>query len=92
VIVLVADVRSSSHAEFADEEGILFDLLVDPHRTVAEAFGLDIDKSHTDRQPFVLTGRKVFVTYNPELADSSEHARDVLNDIRNEFITAGQIH
>ena len=78
-----------SHAEFADEEGILFDLLADPEGTVAEAFGLDTDEGHTDRRTFVLADGAVFATYNPELTDPSGHAREVLNDIRNEFITGG---
>jgi len=78
-----------SHAEFADEEGILFDLLADPDGTVAHAFGLDTDEGHTDRQTFVLADGEVFATYDPELADPSGHALEVLNKTRNEFITGG---
>jgi peroxiredoxin Q/BCP len=78
-----------SHAEFADEEGILFDLLADPDGAIGEAFGLDIGEGHTDRQTFVLAEGEVFATYDPELADPSGHARKVLNDTRNKFITGG---
>ncbi|MFD1641895.1 peroxiredoxin [Halohasta litorea] len=78
-----------SHAEFADEEGILFDLLADPDGAVAEAFGLDTTEGTTDRRTFVLADGAVFATYDPELADPAGHAREVLNDTRNEFITGG---
>jgi len=78
-----------SHAEFADEDGIFFDLLADPDGTVAESFGLDTGDGHTDRRTFVLADGAVFATYDPELSDPSGHAQVVLNDIRNEFITGG---
>jgi peroxiredoxin Q/BCP len=78
-----------SHAEFADEEGILFDLLADPDGAIAEAFGLDTAEGHTDRRTFVLAEGKVFAVYNPELSDPAGHALEVLNDTRNEFITGG---
>jgi peroxiredoxin Q/BCP len=78
-----------THAEFADEEGLLFDLLADPDGTVATAFGLDTGDGHTDRVTFVLADGEVVATYDPELADPSGHARSVLNDTRNEFITGG---
>jgi len=78
-----------SHAEFADEEGVLFDLLADPDGAVAEAFGLDTSEGHTDRRTFVLADGEVVATYDPELADPSGHAREVLNETRNEFITGG---
>ena len=61
----------------------------DPDGVVAEAFGLDTGDGRTDRWTFVLVDREVFATYNPELADPAGHAREVLNDIRNEFITGG---
>lgn len=78
-----------SHADFADEEGILFDLLADPDGAVAQAFGLDTAEGYTDRRTFVLAEKKVFATYEPEPADPSGHAHEVLNDTRNEFITGG---
>ncbi|ERH01896.1 MAG: peroxiredoxin [Halonotius sp. J07HN6] len=78
-----------SHAEFADEEGLLFDLLADPEGVVAEAFGLDTSDGYTDRRTFVLANREVVATYDPELADPEGHAREVLNDTRNQFITGG---
>ena len=78
-----------SHAEFADEEGLLFDLLADPDGAVAEAFGLDTSDGYTDRRTFVLADGAVVATYDPELADPEGHAREVLNDTRNQFITGG---
>jgi len=78
-----------SHADFAEEDGILFDLLADPDGTVAEAFGLDTEEGYTDRRTFVLAGGEVVATYDPELADPVGHATEVLDDTRNEFITGG---
>ena len=78
-----------SHAEFADEEGVLFDLLADPDGTVAEAFGLNTNDGYTDRRTFVLADSSVVATYDPAIGDPEGHARTVLNDTRNKFITGG---
>ncbi|WP_435064271.1 peroxiredoxin [Halobaculum sp. EA56] len=78
-----------SHAGFAEEEGIRFDLLADPDGEVAEAFGLDTDEGYTDRRTFVLGDGEVAAVYDPELADPSGHAREVLNETRTEFVTGG---
>jgi peroxiredoxin Q/BCP len=78
-----------THAEFAESEDLLFDLLADPDGTIADAFGLDTSEGHTDRRTFVLADGEVVATYDPELADPSGHARTVLNETRNEFITGG---
>src|SRR6056297_1054401 len=43
-----------SHDEFAEEEGLVYDLLADPDGEVAEAFGLDTSEGHTTRVTFVL--------------------------------------
>ena len=56
---------------------------------MATAFGLDTGDGHTDRVTFVLAESEVVATYDTELADPSGHARTVLNDTRNEFITGG---
>ena len=80
---------TESHAEFADEEGIIFDLLADPDGDLAAAFGLATDDGHTDRRTFVLADGEVVAVYDPELADPSGHAREVLGDTRNEFVRGG---
>ena len=78
-----------SHAEFAAEEGLEFDLLADPDGGIASAFGLDTSEGYTDRRTFVLADGEVVAVYDPELADPSGHAREVLNETRNEFVTGG---
>jgi peroxiredoxin Q/BCP len=71
-----------SHADFAEEEGLAFDLLADTEGEVAAAFGLDTDEGYTDRITFLLDGGEVVATYDPELADPSGHATEVLEDAR----------
>jgi len=78
-----------THADFADEEGLLFDLLADPEGTVAAAFGVSTDGGHTDRVTFLLGNGDVIETYEPELAEPTGHARDVLEDARREFVVGG---
>ncbi|PSQ03668.1 peroxiredoxin [Halobacteriales archaeon QS_6_71_20] len=78
---------AESHPEFAREEGLEFDLLADPDGEVAAAFGLDTDEGYTDRRTFVLTDGEVGAVYDPELADPSGHAREVLDDTRTEFVS-----
>lgn len=78
-----------SHAEFADEEGLVFDLLADPDGDLADAFGLDTADGRTDRRTFVLADGEVIAVYDPELADPSGHAREVLRETRNEFVRGG---
>ncbi|MEF8840278.1 MAG: peroxiredoxin [Haloarculaceae archaeon] len=75
-----------THADFAEEEGVEFDLLADPEGEVAGAFGLDTSEGYTDRRTFVLVGGEVADVYDPELADPSGHAREVLTDTREEFL------
>lgn len=74
-----------SHAGFAEEEGISYDLLADPDGDVAEAFGLDTEEGYTDRVTFLLSDGEVAATYDPELADPSGHAREVLDEATEQF-------
>jgi peroxiredoxin Q/BCP len=69
------------HADFADEEGLEFDLLADPDGTVAEAFGVDTSEGYTDRVTFTLVGGRVVGVYDPALADPEGHAAEVLDDL-----------
>jgi peroxiredoxin Q/BCP len=75
-----------THADFAEEEGVEFDLLADPEGDVAATFGLDTSEGYTDRRTFVLVGGEVADVYDPELADPSGHAREVLTDTREQYL------
>lgn len=75
-----------THADFADEEGVAFDLLADPDGDVADAFGLDTSDGFTDRRTFLLGDGEVLEVYDPELADPSGHAHEVLEDTRQEYL------
>jgi peroxiredoxin Q/BCP len=76
-----------SHADFADEEGIDFELLADTDGEVAEAFGLDTSEGYTDRLTFVLVDGEVVAVYDPEMADPSGHAREVLTETREKYVS-----
>lgn len=76
-----------SHADFADEEGVTFDLLADPDGEVADAFGIDTSEGYTDRRTFVLADGEVVAVYDPELADPSGHAKEVLTDTRDQVVS-----
>ncbi|MFB6126148.1 MAG: peroxiredoxin [Halolamina sp.] len=75
-----------THADFAEAEGIEFDLLADPDGAVAAAFGLDTDGASTDRRTFVLADGEVAAVYDPEMADPSGHAREVLSETRDALV------
>lgn len=69
-----------SHAEFAADEGIEFDLLADPDGEVAAAFDLELrDDGRAPRTTFVLVDGEVARVY--ERVDPDGHARDVLMDL-----------
>ncbi|NHN46004.1 peroxiredoxin [Halostella sp. JP-L12] len=70
----------ADHREFADDEGLDFDLLADPDGEVADAF--DVDRRSggvTERTTFVLADGEVHDVY--EGVDSDGHAREVLGDL-----------
>ena len=75
-----------THADFAEEEGLSFDLLADPDGEVAAAFGIDTSEGYTARLTFVLADGEVVATYDPELADPSGHAREVLEETREAYV------
>jgi len=74
------------HAEFAEAEGLIFDLLADPEGTVAEAFGVSTDHGYADRRTVLLADDEVLATYAPNPGD---HAREVLGDARETFVVGG---
>jgi peroxiredoxin Q/BCP len=73
---------AETHADFAEEEGISFDLLADTEGEVAAAFGVDTDEGYTPRLTFLLADGEVVAVYDPELADPSGHAPEVLEDAK----------
>ena len=68
-----------SHAEFAENEGLSFDLLADPDGNVAEAFGVELVDGHARRTTFVVAHNKVVGLYEGVRPDG--HAKDVLRDL-----------
>lgn len=68
-----------SHAEFAAEHDIGFDLLADPDGEIAEAFGVDTANGTAERTTFVLDEGMVLAVY--EAVDPDGHAREVGLDL-----------
>jgi peroxiredoxin Q/BCP len=77
----------ATHADFADAEGLLFDLLADPEGSVASAFGVAVEDGVTGRVTFLLADGEVVETY--DRVDPNGHAREVLTDARREFVVGG---
>lgn len=75
----------TTHSEFAEQEGIEFDLLADTDGKVGEAFGLDIGEGYNHRRTFVLVDGRVSAAFDPELSDPSGHADEVVEYIRDEL-------
>ncbi len=68
-----------SHAEFAAEQGLSFDLLADPDGELVEAFGVETRRGAAVRTTFVLADGKVVAVYEGVRPDG--HAREVLRDL-----------
>jgi len=70
-----------SHAEFAAETGIEFDLLADPDGEIADAFGVERTgtRDATPRTTFVLVDGEIERVYTG--VDPDGHARDLLMDL-----------
>ena len=69
-----------SHADFADAEGVEFDLLADPDGKVADAFEVDRQADgRVERTTFVCAGNQVCGLYEGVRPDG--HARNVLMDM-----------
>ena len=68
-----------SHADFADDQGLAFDLLADPEADVAGVFDVEMDRGVTARTTFVVVNGTVQAVY--EGVDPNGHARDVLADL-----------
>lgn len=70
---------AESHREFAEDEGLSFDLLADPDGKIADAFGVEVTDGAAERTTFVCAGRQVCGLYEGVHPDG--HARNVLKDI-----------
>jgi peroxiredoxin Q/BCP len=70
-----------SHREFADDEGLSFDLLADPDGAVAEAFGLEVEDDFVDRITFVLADGEVQAVVDADMMEPEGHAADVLAEV-----------
>lgn len=69
-----------SHREFADTQGLDFDLLADPDGDLAAAFGVERQASGaTTRTTFILANGEVKAIYTD--VDPDGHAREVMLDM-----------
>lgn len=76
--VSIDDVES--HRQFADQYGIDFDLLADPDRDIADAFGVEsVFGGATARTTFVVVDGTVETVYTD--VDPNGHAQAVLEDL-----------
>jgi len=68
-----------SHAAFADDQDLAFDLLADPDGEVVDAFDVDRHRGVASRTTFVVVNGSIQAVY--EGVDPDGHARDVLQDL-----------
>ena len=68
-----------SHAAFADEYDIEFDLLADPDAKLVDAFDADHSRGVASRTTFVVVNGSVQAVYDG--VDPDGHARNVLADL-----------
>jgi peroxiredoxin Q/BCP len=73
-----------SHADFAEKEGIEFDLLADPEEAVCEAFGVPRITGRAKRTTFVVVDGEIERVY--EGVDPDGHARDLLLDLMDDGV------
>ena len=79
---------AGSHAAFREKYELDIDLLADPDGEVAAAFGVPVEGGAADRVTYVLTDGEVKRVYRG--VDPDGHARDVLQDLVDEGIVAGE--
>ena len=72
----------NSHREFADEEGLSFDLLADPDAAVADAFGVETKGEFVNRVTFVLADGEVKAVVDADTMNPEGHAADVLEAVK----------
>jgi peroxiredoxin Q/BCP len=76
----------ASHADFAEAEGIEFDLLADPDEDVCEAFGVPRITGRAKRTTFVVVEGEVERVY--EGVNPDGHARDLLLDLLDDGVVS----
>jgi peroxiredoxin Q/BCP len=79
---------AESHAAFRAKYDLDIDLLADPDGEVAAAFGVPVEGGATNRVTFVLADGEVKRVYRG--VDPDGHARDVLHDLVDAGIVAGE--
>lgn len=79
---------AESHAAFREKYDLDIDLLADPDGEVAAAFGVPVEGGAADRVTYVLAEGEVKRVYRG--VDPDGHARDVLRDLVDEGIVAGE--
>ena len=75
-----------SHCDFAEEQGLSFDLLADPEGDVADSFGVPVENGYADRTTFVIVDGTVQAVYENVSPDG--HGRDVLLDLINDGVVS----
>ncbi|WP_123537919.1 peroxiredoxin [Halosimplex salinum] len=68
-----------SHADFAEEYDIEFDLLADPEGDLVDAFDVERSRGVASRTTFVVVGGSIQAVYTG--VDPDGHARNVLADL-----------
>lgn len=71
-----------SHAAFADEYGIEFDLLADPDAEIAETFDIETTNGRAERTTFFIDDGEVQAVYENVRPDG--HARELGLDLHDE--------
>jgi len=79
---------AESHAAFRAKYGLDVDLLADPDGSIAAAFGVAVEGGTADRVTYVLNDGEVKRVYRG--VDPEGHARDVLQDLVDAGIVAGE--
>jgi peroxiredoxin Q/BCP len=79
---------SESHAAFREKYDLNIDLLADPDGEVAAAFDVAVEGGAADRVTFVLADGEVKRVYRD--VDPGGHARNVLQDLVDDGIVAGE--
>jgi peroxiredoxin Q/BCP len=69
----------ASHAAFADEQDLEFDLLADPEGELVEAFDVERTRGVATRTTFVVVDGSIQAVYDG--VDPDGHAREVLADL-----------
>lgn len=68
-----------SHCDFADEQGLSFDLLADPDGEIADGFGVELQGGMARRTTFVVVDGEVARVYENVSPDG--HGRDLLLEL-----------